>query len=143
MALNPILDSSNNSSSATSNLSTDGLRNLTGLPLGKTAAGELFVKTGLASGGATTSTGAANLATGQVATSTTAATAVIARPTRTSVLIRNLDTTISVYVGPATVTSANGMLLKAGESCPFTFTGLIQVIAASGTPSIAYADEYN
>lgn len=86
--------------------------------------------------------GASNLATGQVATSTSAATLVIARPTRTSVLVRNLDTSISVYVGLATVTSGNGMLLKAGESCSFTFVGLIQVIAASGTPTVAYADEY-
>ncbi len=87
--------------------------------------------------------GAANLATGQVTTSTGAATLVIARPTRRSVLVRNLDASINVYVGPATVSSANGMLLKPGESCPFTFTGLIQVIAASGAPVVGFADEYD
>lgn len=88
-------------------------------------------------------TGATNLASSQVTATTTAGTLVIARPTRNSVLFRNLDTSISVYIGKATVTSANGMLLKAGESIPFTYTGLIQVIAASGTPIIAIADEYS
>ena len=88
-------------------------------------------------------TGATTLATSQVATSGTAGTLAIARATRRSILVRNLDAAISVYVGPATVTTANGMLLKAGESCEFTFTGLLQVIAASGTPTVAIADEYD
>lgn len=87
--------------------------------------------------------GAANLASSQVALSTSAATVAIARSTRRSVLIRNLDTSISVYIGPATVTSGNGMLLKAGESLAFTFVGLLQGIAASGTPSVAVSDEYD
>jgi len=87
--------------------------------------------------------GAANIASSQVTTSTSAATLAIARATRRSILIRNMDAAISVYVGPATVTTGNGMLLKAGESCPFTCVGLIQVIAASGTPVVAIADEYD
>jgi hypothetical protein len=110
------------------------------------ALNQIVANTGaLVSGGISPAepTGAAHLATGQVASSTTAGTLVIARSTRTSVLFRNLDATISVYIGPATVTSGNGMLLKAGESVSFTDVGLIQVIAASGTPTIAFADEYN
>lgn len=87
--------------------------------------------------------GAANLSTPQITTSTTAATLVVARPTRRSVLIRNLDTTITVYVGPATVTSSNGFPIRAGEAIPFSWVGLIQVIAASGTPIVAVADEYD
>src|ERR1022692_34094 len=67
--------------------------------------------------------GAANLASSQVTTSTSASTLAVARPTRTSVLFRNLDSTISVYIGPATVTAANGMLLKAGESVSYTDVG--------------------
>ncbi len=91
----------------------------------------------------TSSPGAAHLTTGQVTASGTAGTLVAARATRRSVLVRNTDAALSVYVGPATVTSANGMLLKAGESCPFTFVGLIQVIAPSGSPVVAFADEYD
>lgn len=99
--------------------------------------------TGLTPVSVSTTPGGTNLATGQITTSTAAGTLVVARATRQSVLVRNTDATISVYVGPATVTSSNGMLLKAGESCPFTFVGLLQVIAASGTPVVAFADEYN
>lgn len=88
-------------------------------------------------------TGAANLSTTQVTASTSAATLAIARPTRTSVLFRNLDSSISVYIGKATVSSSNGTLLKAGDSVPFTYVGLIQVIAASGSPVVSIADEYN
>ena len=87
--------------------------------------------------------GALHHANSQVTTSTTAGTLIIARGTRTSCLIRNLDATISVYIGSATVTSANGMLLKAGESVVVTDKTLLQVIAASGAPVVAVFDEYN
>lgn len=114
---------------------------------GKGADGKLYpLKTGTDGSIATTASepvGAANLASSQVTASTSAATLAVARPTRTSVLFRNLDSSISVYIGPATVTSGNGMLLKAGESVAFTFVGLIQVIAASGSPVVSVADEYN
>lgn len=99
----------------------------------------------LAVSGTVTATpgGAAHAATSQVATSTVAATLAIARPTRVGLLVRNLDTSISVYIGPATVTSGNGMLLKAGESVVVTAVTLWQVIAASSTPNVAICDEYN
>lgn len=87
--------------------------------------------------------GAAHEANSQVATSTTAGTLVIARPTRVSCLVRNIDTTITVYIGGATVTTANGMPLKPGESVVVTAQTLWQVIAASGTPAVAVIDEYN
>lgn len=88
-------------------------------------------------------TAAAQMVTGQVTTSTTAGTFVIARATRRTVLLKNLDTTIKVYYGPATVTTGNGMELKPGESREVGTVGLIQVIAASGTPIVAYEDEYD
>lgn len=87
--------------------------------------------------------GATNYVNSQVATSTVAATLVVARETRRGCLVRNLDTTISVYIGAATVTSANGMLLKAGESVVIQGKGLYQVISASGTPTVAVMDEYD
>lgn len=87
--------------------------------------------------------GAANNAVSQVASSTTAATLAIARATRRSITIKNTDAAITVYVGPATVTAGNGMPLKAGESISKTWVGLVQVIAASGTPTVAIDDEYD
>ncbi len=83
-----------------------------------------------------------NWANAQVALSTTAATILIARATRKQATIRNLDTAISIYIGVATVTAANGMLLKPGESLDIFGGVLIQGIAASGTPSVAYVDQY-
>lgn len=87
--------------------------------------------------------GAPNYANGQVATSTTAATLVAARVTRRSVSIKNYDATITVYIGAATVTAANGYKLLAGESVSIDATGLIQVIAASGTPTVGYFESYD
>jgi len=79
--------------------------------------------------------------TGQVTTSGTAGTLVASNSTRRRCVIKNLDATITVYVGPATVTTSNGMEVKAGQSIEITATPLIQVIAASGTPVVAYSDE--
>lgn len=104
---------------------------------------KLLITSGSALIGITKFQGAANIATGQVATSTTAATFVIARATRRSATLKNTDASITVYIGPATVTSSNGMPLKAGESISVDWVGLIQVIAASGTPTVAYVDVWD
>ena len=86
---------------------------------------------------------APNYATGQVATSGTAGTLVAAKPTRRSVTVTNLDGAINVFVGPPTVTAANGFRLGPGLSHTFYTTALLQVIAASGTPSVAYVEYYD
>lgn len=90
----------------------------------------------------TTQIGAANTANNQVSISS-AATLVAARVTRRYVIIRNLDTSVSGYVGVATVTTANGMLIQAGESIRLDTTALIQGVAASGTIVFAYAEVYD
>lgn len=95
------------------------------------------------SSGVATFKGAANYANGQVTAGVTASTLVAARPTRRSVTIRNMDATISVYIGAATVSATNGFLLKANESVNVDSTALIQVIAASGTPIVAYLESYD
>lgn len=79
--------------------------------------------------------------TGQVTTSNIAGTLVGANSTRRRCLIKNTDTSITVAIGPATVSMTTGMLLKAGESMEVTATALIQVIAASGSPVVVYSDE--
>jgi hypothetical protein len=87
--------------------------------------------------------GAANYANGQVTASTTAATLKAANSTRRSIAIKNIDSAITIYVGGATVTASNGMPLKAGESISIDTTALIQVIAASGSPVVAYFETYD
>lgn len=87
--------------------------------------------------------GAANAPVTRGTASNSAATLAIARPTRRGILIRNLDTALTIYIGPATVTVANGFPLLPGESSPFSWVGLIQVISASGTPAYAAWDEYD
>lgn len=115
----------------------------TGVPLNKVQALNQIVANTSGGISAGEPVGAKNLSSSQVTLSTSASTLANARPTRTSVLFTNLDSSISVYIGPATVTSGNGQILKAGQSIPYTFTGLIQGIAASGTPTVSVADEYN
>ena len=82
----------------------------------------------------------ATITTGQV-TAGAAATLVAANTSRALLTVRNTDATLSVYVGPATVTSANGVLIKAGESRVFRGATLLQVIAPSGSPVVDYVDE--
>ncbi len=155
MRNNPILDASNAFINV-SNLAatTQATGDVPWVPLGTASAsatGEVGAKVLMIGGTVTTITtigtltaitGAANLATSQVTSTSSAATLVVARPTRRSVLIRNTDAANSIWVGPATVTTANGFLIKAGESVPFTWVGLIQVIDSGSHAVVAIADEY-
>jgi hypothetical protein len=67
--------------------------------------------------------------TGHVDISTTAATVVAAKETRKRVTIFN-SMTCAVYLGPATVTTANGIRLDPGIAMDFFTTALIQGITA-------------
>ena len=78
----------------------------------------------------------------QSATSTTSAEAVAARPQRHRVVLKNIDASITIYVGTGTVTSANSIPLLAGESIALETTAAINALSASGTPSLAYIEEY-
>lgn len=93
--------------------------------------------------GANPAQGAATTANGQVTTSTTAGTLLAARATRRVAFFKNHDAAITVYVGIATVTAGNGVELKPGESMPWYGVGLVQVIAASGTPVVGYVEFYD
>lgn len=157
----PILNATNapllvTNISGLSTLTTGGQAATAFLPLGTvgaSATGELGLKVILTGSGAGATTvavstitaqpAAVNQSTGQVATSTTAATFVIARPTRRSVSLQNLDASINVFIGPATVTAANGYRLGPGQSVSVDTTLLIQVISASGTPTVAFYDVWD
>jgi hypothetical protein len=93
--------------------------------------------------GANIGQGAASMANGQVAAGGAAVTLVAARATRRSVTLKNTDASLVVYIGVATVTTGNGMPLRAGDSISIDFTGLIQVIAASGAPVVAWMETYD
>ena len=87
--------------------------------------------------------GASNIATGQAAPTNSAATLVASRATRTRLTLVNRGS-VSVYVGPATVSTSNGVELKPGESMTFEMAGTtLQGITASGTGNIHYWEEYN
>lgn len=86
--------------------------------------------------------GGSAIATGQVAPTTTAATLIAARDTRKVVTLYNAGT-VDVYIGPATVTAANGFKLGVGASFDLSATALIQAITASGTGSVHYCEIYD
>lgn len=83
-------------------------------------------------------------ATGQVTPTTTAATLLAARDTRKTVTFLNLGTQ-TVYVGPATVTTANGFPIAPGAALTMPVQALIQCIIATGTASsfVAYVEYYD
>lgn len=88
--------------------------------------------------------GSSTLATGQVTVTTTAATYLAAQDTRKRVVIVN-NSTQTVWLGPATVTTANGFPLPVGAAVELRTTALIQAIIASGTMSgtVDYWQEYD
>ena len=86
--------------------------------------------------------GSTALANGQVAPTSSAATLVAARDTRKRVVLLNTGS-VTVWVGIATVTSANGFPLVPGSSLTLYTQALVQAITASGTGAIAYIEEYD
>ncbi len=88
-------------------------------------------------------TGAPNMLNGQVAATNVAATLLAARTLRRSVTIRNLDSANSGYIGLASATASNGMLMLPRESIKLDFTGLISVITTSGNANFAYIETYD
>ena len=86
--------------------------------------------------------GSTALANGQVAPTGTAATLLAARETRKRVIFLNVGT-VAVYLGIATVTTANGFKLDPGASITLYTTALVQAITASGTGAVHYIEEYD
>lgn len=82
------------------------------------------------------------LTSGQVALSTTAASVATVSATRRAITVKNIDATISVYVGITGVTSSTGYLLKAGEFVRIESGAAVFAVAASGTPSVAFIAEF-
>lgn len=82
---------------------------------------------------------AAALATTQNALSTAAEVVVAANATRIFAEVKNLDSSINVFLGDDnTVSAANGHRLAPGEAFVFeNYTGAIWAIAASGTPTVS------
>lgn len=76
--------------------------------------------------------GGTSIANGQVAVTASAATLVAARETRLNVTIINACN-VDVYIGVATVTTANGVKLVPGAGITIPANVLIQQIASSVT----------
>lgn len=86
--------------------------------------------------------GGSACATGQVAPGSTVGTLLAARDTRKSVTFVNQGT-VNVFIGPATVTTANGFLLLPGASITVDTQVLLQAITPSGTGSVHYIETYD
>lgn len=87
--------------------------------------------------------GEGSIASAQVSVTTTAGTVVAARAGRRSLLIVNHGTT-DVFLGPATVTVANGILLPGvkGASISIPTTALVQGIVAAGAQTVSYIEVF-
>lgn len=87
--------------------------------------------------GNTTGKGPA-LSTTQNALSVTAEVVIAANQSRKAAEVKNVDTTIAVYLGDdSSVTSSNGHKLGPGEAFVFEdYAGAIWAVAASGTPTV-------
>lgn len=89
-----------------------------------------------------------SIATGQVALNSSTPTVVVAaRRGRVRVVVRNLSASITVYVGGSAVAAGDGFPIfsntPAGESLSIFTEAAVYAIAASGTPSVAYFEEYD
>lgn len=108
-----------------------------------TVEGPIGAQTAAASVAVTQGAGANNLSTTQVATATTQVSLAIARPTRKSIVFENLDSAITIYVGPTGITSSTGYPIPFGQARVFTWTGQFFAVSASGTPLMAVSDEFD
>ena len=89
--------------------------------------------------------GSATLANGQVNISNSAVTLLAARDTRKRVTFIN-RMPVAVFIGIATVTTANGVQIDPGASITLHTTALIQGITAAataGTVYVHYIEEYD
>lgn len=92
-----------------------------------------------------TDIGTTALANGQVNISNTAATLLAARETRKRVTFVN-RMPVAVFIGIATVTTANGFQLDPGAAITLQTTALVQGITAAataGTVYVHYIEEYD
>lgn len=85
--------------------------------------------------------GTTTLANGQVAPTNTAATLIAARTGRQRVTFYNTGA-VTVFIGIATVTTANGMALISGASITLNTSALVQAITAAGTGAVSYIEEF-
>lgn len=86
--------------------------------------------------------GGATITAGQVTLSTTAAQVLAASSTRRRMILRNNDAAINIFLGPAGVTAANGILVKPGDPpLPISSTAAVFAVAASGTPVVSWLNE--
>ena len=88
--------------------------------------------------------GSTAIAVARITPTTSPATLVAARDTRKRLVITNNSNT-TVYVGPATVSTANGYPIGVGYTLTLYTTILVQCIIATGTASadVACVEEYD
>jgi hypothetical protein len=84
-----------------------------------------------------------NLNIAQAATSTTSSTVVAARAGRRRVTIKNMDASIVITINSGiAAATATGFPIAAGATLTLDTAAVITAISASGTPSVAYIEEF-
>lgn len=83
--------------------------------------------------------GSTAIATTQVVVTSTAATLIAARDTRKRVILSN-NSNQDIWVGPATVTAANGLRVPVGWVLTLHTTALIQAIIGAGLTMVGDVD---
>ncbi len=88
--------------------------------------------------------GSTAIGTSQVTPTTSAATLIAARDTRKRLILTN-NGSVDCWVGPATVTTANGFKLAVGYTLTLYTTALVQAIISTGTMTgvVSIAEEYD
>ena len=124
-------DSYSNPTDAINSFSLMGIYNGTTWDRAKGTGGALNVSTAVAS----------SFTTGQVSVTTSATQIVASNSSRRSVIIRNQGGT-DMYIGGSTVTTSNGLLLKASETITLDRnTAAIYGVVASGSTTAGYLQE--
>ena len=87
--------------------------------------------------------GTANMATAQTSVASTATQIVGVRATRRAVLITNPSSTVTVYLGSASVTTSTGQALLPGNSISVPTTLAVYGIVASSTQTVSSIEVYD
>ena len=87
--------------------------------------------------------GTANYATGQIAVLSTVTAIVGVNATRRAVLVTNPDTTTTVYIGSAAVTTSTGQALLPGNSLSLPTTAAVYGRTTGSTITVSFIEVYD
>lgn len=78
--------------------------------------------------------------TGQVSVGTTPTLIAASNGLRYALLITNISSTVTVYIGNSAVTASNGQVLGPGQSLTIPVVGPVYGVVASGTQTVSFIE---